>query len=70
MKRYKGDPYWLTCRYPGKCANCDEVIPRGARAFYYPKGRYLYCKRNGCGDTAEADFNAHAFDEAVYNGQW
>jgi len=70
MRTYKGDPYWITTRYAGECSNCGEVIPRGERAFYYPKGRYLYCKHNGCGDTAAADFNSCAMDEATYNGAW
>ncbi len=63
MKRRGGDPYWLTARYPGPCAKCGTEIKAGEQAFYYPNGKKLFGKTCGCGDAAQADFDAHAFDE-------
>ena len=68
--RYQGDPYDLTVKYPGHCAGCGGSLPRGARAFYYPKTKTLYglCGHPcSCGDAARRDFESAAFDEAVYN---
>jgi len=68
MARTHGDPYWLAARFPGTCAKCKAPIPRGARAFYYPHGRSLYCAQADCGGAASADFAAAAADESVYHG--
>ena len=68
MTRYSGDPYWIRCRYAGKCAKCGAVIHKGAEAFRY-KNRSLFGRECGCGLAAERDFQGLAHDEAVYNGE-
>ena len=59
------DPHWTALRYPGTCNACKKVLPRGARAFYYPNTRTILgddcC---GAGSEAARDFCAHAFDDA------
>ena len=70
MSSYKQDPYWITTRYPGHCASCQGTIPAGCQAFYYPKGKHIYCKRDECGGRASAEFEAMKHDEAVYNREW
>lgn len=65
MARYSNDPRWVEARFPGKCARCGASIAKGARAFFYPSSRSLYCAGD-CGDEASADFEAAAFDEGNY----
>lgn len=66
MKRYAGDPYWLQARRPCACASCGAPIEPGARAFYYPSTKGLYCTGpEQCGETAARDFAAMAADEAM-----
>jgi hypothetical protein len=60
---YSGDPYWLTAKY-GKCAKCGIPV-KGKRAFYYPKGKHVYCE--ACGEIESARFNAEIEDEDSYN---
>ena len=66
MSRYPRDPYWLECRYPTTCAKCNAAIRKGARAFYYPNTRKLYCAGADCGEAASRDFGACLFDERGY----
>jgi len=67
MKRYSGDPYWLTVRFDGRCS-CGQLVKRGEQAFYYPRGKTLCGKSCGCADKAAADFAACAQDETFYSG--
>lgn len=67
MKRYAGDPYWITTRYAGACAGCGERFHAGAEAFYYPSSRRLYV--GPCAERAAADFTSAACDEAAYAGE-
>lgn len=60
------DPYWLIARYEGTCEKCGERIKAGERIFYYPNARAAYSGK--CAEAAAADFNACAFDEAIYHG--
>jgi hypothetical protein len=63
MRRYTGDPYWITARYAGACARCHQPIRAGERAFYYPKGKVLYCQASACGEQCAAEFQSAAQDE-------
>jgi hypothetical protein len=65
--RYSKDPYWTVARFPSKCAKCGDEIKAGAKIFYYPATRSVYCEKPGCGGAADADFQQTAFDEDVYN---
>lgn len=69
MHYVKGDPYWITARYPGRCMNpkCQGHIPTGSRAFYWPKGRMLECRK--CGEASERKFLAECQDE-IMSGGW
>jgi hypothetical protein len=60
MRYVKGDPYWLTTRYPGACS-CGAAIDRGERAFYWPKGKKLECA--ACGEASERRFLVETADE-------
>ena len=67
-KRYyrNKDPYWIkSTKWPGTCKTCKETINPGHKAYYRPAGREIFCEK--CGEDQERDFNAHAFDEEVYN---
>lgn len=55
MASYKGDPYWTTARYAGKCTKCGTHVKRGDRIFYYPRCRSVYCA-GPCGQAASAEF--------------
>lgn len=57
-KTYRGDPYWLTLKYPGHCDKCHKPLARGERAYYYPNGRKMFGESCGHGQEAEQDFHA------------
>lgn len=68
---YNGDPYWINLRYAGTCASCGARLPKGARAFYYPKGKKLFGDQDACcgQGTLEAErFAELALDEWAYQG--
>jgi hypothetical protein len=67
MKRYSGDPYWLTAKFPGQCAkkDCTDQIKKGDSIFYYPRGKKAFVGQ--CAENAAADFDSCTFDEMVYN---
>ena len=71
MKRYQGDPYWLTARFNSKChgdkGNCQQGIKKGEQAFYYPNGKHIYAVPCGHAESNSVDFESHAFDEMIYN---
>lgn len=62
----KGDPHWLTARYPGTCAGCAAPIRKGDRAFYWPHGKRLECA--ACGETSDRRFHAEVDDEWTSGG--
>ncbi len=64
MARYSNDPYWLTTKRAGYCANCAAAIRPGERVFYYPKGKRIFSGE--CAKRAAADFNCAAADESFY----
>lgn len=79
MTRYARDPYWITARRAGVCAQlvslgdgqtmpCHCQIERGDRAFYYPSSRSLYALPCGHGEVAARDFASMAEDEAFMGG--
>ncbi len=65
-RRNRRDPYWITCRFDGKCT-CGEPIKRGRQAFYYPATKTMLGRDCGCGQAAAADFEAACADEDFYN---
>lgn len=70
---YKGDPYWIELRYPGTCAGCGAKLPKGARAFYYPRGKKLFGSADACcgsGDANSESFNEMARAEYAYSRGW
>jgi len=68
-RRYSGDPYWITCKYTGKCSKCRAEIKKGDRAFRYKCGS-LFGGECGCGDEASREFDACAEDEDRYLGHY
>ncbi len=63
MRYVTGDPYWIDAKYPGRCANgkCQGHIATGAKAFYWPKGKWIECYT--CGMQSEKKFLAEIQDE-------
>jgi hypothetical protein len=61
----QGDPRWITARYPAVC-RCGAAVPRGARAFYWPKGKLVRCET--CGARDDARFHAEVQDEIMAGG--
>jgi hypothetical protein len=66
--RYKGDPYWMTAKYPGTCAKTGQPFKRGDRIFYYPRTKTAYA--GTAAEEASREFQAAAEDEDYYNGQY
>ena len=43
MRRYQSrDPYIITARFAGVCAETGKAIPGGTECVYYPLGRKVY----------------------------
>lgn len=66
MKKYKGDPRRITARFNSTCCNCNCNIRKGDSAYYWPKGKLIYC--TNCGEPEFRQFVSMASDEDVYNG--
>lgn len=64
----RGDPYWMSARFAGRCSQCKVPFEKGAQVFYYPVGRTVFF--SSCAETASLDFQAHAADEAFATGGW
>ena len=62
---YQGDPYWMTARYPGKCAGCHRPFPKGEQVFRYKSGK-VFAESCHCGDSESARFDEHARAEYAY----
>ncbi len=56
MVRYRGDPFWTTTRYHGRCFRCGRNVSPGEECFYYPLTKTLLCDGEGCGKKASAEF--------------
>lgn len=69
MRRYQGDPYWISVRRRDVCRRCKCEIKPGESAFYYPKGRALYCDSDGCGRACSLEFSAAAAAEDFYGAR-
>jgi len=63
---FAGDPHWIVSRWKSNCEGCGAVINRGTKAFYYPKGKHIYCAN--CGADEYAKFRAAAEDEYRLTG--
>lgn len=60
----KDDPRWIKTKYgPCFCTHCKVRIEKGDEAFYFPIGRFLFCKTETCGLQKERDFTAALQDE-------
>lgn len=57
----KNDPFWMTARYAGTDAN-GAPFAKGARVWYYPKGRRIYSGADA--ERRAAEFFAAAADES------
>jgi hypothetical protein len=40
---YPGDPYWITARWRGVCKGCGCMILPGDKAFFFPRGKEIFC---------------------------
>jgi len=68
MAKYKGDPRWLTSRFPGTCSKCGASVKVGDQVFYFPNGNSVMCAAPACGKAASSEFDSAAFDEAQATG--
>lgn len=67
-KSWARDPHWITAKLACRCAKCGTDVAKGARGFYYPSSRQVYCAGENCGAQAARDFDAARSDEAAYQG--
>jgi hypothetical protein len=65
---YSGDPRWIKAKFDGICNKCKAIIPKGAEAYYYPNGKYIYCEK--CGTDCEADFQNCVEVEQFYSSSY
>jgi hypothetical protein len=65
---YRGDPHWIMVRYRGTCHKCGTALRKWDEAWYYPKGKHLYCKP--CGEPMALEFSAAVADEDFMNRNW
>lgn len=56
-------PYWIRAKWAGKCKRCGQVIAKGARAYYHPDGKALYCDGDKCGQACQRDYESITGDE-------
>lgn len=68
MAYYRNDPRWLFARYSGTCRKCEGRIRKGDRAWYYPKGKHIYCEP--CGEPQAREFESAVADEDFYNSRY
>lgn len=66
-KSYSGDPYWTTARFNSTDANGKQVR-KGDRIFYYPRTKTVLTGE--AAETASAQFQSAAADEAFESGQY
>jgi len=65
MRTYKADLlHWITVKFKGNaCGRCKRPVNAGARVFYYPEDRSLYCDSEDCGKAASRKFSERAFEK-------
>jgi predicted RNA-binding Zn-ribbon protein involved in translation (DUF1610 family) len=68
MHHYKNDPRPITVKWTGECAECNQVLRKGAAAYYWPATGTLLCPK--CGEAEYNSFLASAFDEEVFNSMY
>ena len=56
----KGDPYWMTAKYPGRDRN-GKSFNKGDQVFYYPRTKTILSGEEAA--QAARDFEAARFDE-------
>jgi hypothetical protein len=64
MKKYFNDPFPLTVRYTGKCADCGTTLKKGADAYNWPSDGKIYCI--SCGESEYRQFFSTAADQGVW----
>ena len=62
---YKGDPYWMTAKYPGKCAGCGKDFAKGEEVFRFKSGQ-MFAESCGCGVGESERFEELAAAEYAY----
>lgn len=64
----KGDPFWMTAKFKGKCATpgCTDLIYKNDRIYWYPNVKKAYVGE--CANKAARDFGSITFDEMVNEG--
>lgn len=67
---YSGDPHWTTAKFDSVCSKvgCGKKIKKGAKIFYYPRTKSVYCEEHG--KIAEKDFRSKVEEEDYYGGRY
>lgn len=66
-RRYSGDPYWMTLKYPSTCKKCGRSVPAGDEMFRFKDGS-MYCDAPDCGGRESSSFDSAAQDEQMMGG--
>lgn len=66
-RRYSGDPYWMTLKYPATCKRCGKQMQPGERAFRFKDGS-MFCEAPDCGQRESDSFESAAQDEDMMGG--
>lgn len=57
----KGDPFYMTARYNGRCGQCNKGLDAGERVVFAPNGKRVFCTKpdsQGCGDRVMRNMSA------------
>ena len=67
-RRYNNDPSELLVKWPCRCAECETNLPKGARAYYWPSSKKMYCLK--CGEPDFRRFLETVADEEMLTSSW
>ena len=62
-RRYNNDPSELLVKWSCNCATCGTKLPKGARAYYWPSSKKMYCLT--CGEPDFRHFLEEVADEEM-----